>query len=61
LNLTKTKIGDLIFSYAKSYIQGIGVIVEECKDNKKPIEFDHLDNDWENNGYIIKVNGVLFN
>jgi hypothetical protein len=47
--------GDLIFSFANTRIQAIGVAQSYCWESPKPAEFGEAGQKWENVGWRVKV------
>jgi putative restriction endonuclease len=58
-NLTLARVGDLIFSYSRTYIKAIGIIESNCLSREKPAEFESPNNNWGIDGYFVKVNWRL--
>jgi putative restriction endonuclease len=54
-NLTKTRQGDLIFSFADALIKAVGVIEDGVRDAPKPPEFGKAGDVWSSDGYLVKV------
>ena len=57
-NLTYCKEGDLIFSFANKLIRNIGVIEGEAIPTKRPEEFGKSGEQWDINGWLVRVNGL---
>jgi len=55
INLTLAKPGDPIISYADTVIKAIGVVSEPAIEAPKPSEFGAAGNQWENDGWLVKV------
>ena len=55
LNLTRTSIGDVIFSYADGKIKAIGKTVGRCEESPLPEEFGHVGQQWDNLGWLVRV------
>jgi putative restriction endonuclease len=47
--------GDLIFSFAETRIQAIGIAQSYCWENPKPAEFGTAGQNWENIGWKVSV------
>jgi len=58
-NLTYCREGDLIFSFANKLISNIGVIEEEAIPTKRPEEFGKSGEQWDINGWLVRVNWSL--
>lgn len=58
-NLTLATIGDIIFSYANTYIKAIGIVETAFKEASVPPEFGTIGDQWEKDGYLVKVNWTL--
>ncbi|MCL1039845.1 HNH endonuclease [Shewanella submarina] len=56
-NLTKARIGDIIFSYAHTYISAIGVVVAEHYPSSKP-DFGQAGSNWEEHGWRVDVDWI---
>ncbi len=59
-NLTKVTPNDLIFSFAKSRIMGVGIVTHNHKDSLKPSEFGKVGDIWDDNGWMVPVEWVMF-
>ncbi|MEK6482016.1 HNH endonuclease [Catalinimonas sp. 4WD22] len=57
-NLTLTQAGDIIFSFANAHIKAVGVIEESFKESDRPVEFGSTGDQWNENGYLVKVNWI---
>ncbi|MBR2512770.1 MAG: HNH endonuclease [Halomonas sp.] len=53
--MTETAVGDLVFSFRNTQIQAIGVVVEECQLHPKPEEFGTAGANWDNEGWLVRV------
>ena len=58
-NLTKVSPNDLIFSFARSRIMGIGIVTHDHKDSLKPSEFGKAGDIWDDNGWMVPVEWVM--
>jgi putative restriction endonuclease len=58
LNLTRARLGDVIFSYAKGKIGAIGKVVTEANVEKRPLLFGSTGNQWSEDGWIVGVKWV---
>ncbi|HAC16790.1 MAG TPA: HNH endonuclease [Bacteroidetes bacterium] len=54
-NMTKVKIGDILFSFSDTRIAALGVITSEGYSASKPSDFDAIEN-WGNEGWCVNVN-----
>lgn len=58
LNLARTRPGDVVFSYARSRVQAVGVVTRACTDRTSP----HIDNrggqNWAAQGFFVEVEWV---
>lgn len=59
LNLTETKIGDVIFSYADKLIKAVGVIRAGYINSLIPPELLRSKNRWNKKGYLVRVNWMM--
>ena len=55
VNLTRTAIGDVVFSYAYGEIKAVGKVVAQCEDNPRPEEFGHVGQQWDDLGWLVGV------
>jgi hypothetical protein len=56
--MTRTKPGDLVFSYANAEIRDVGVISSEAVETPKPYEFGTAGNDWSAIGWLVTADFV---
>jgi len=56
LNLTLTKPGDIVFSYADTKIKAIGVVTAHHLEQAKPSEFGKSGDAWANLGWTVPIN-----
>ena len=54
-NLRKVRIGDIIFSYADTKIEFIGIASSSSYDAPKPSEFGNTGDNWDNMGWKVDV------
>ena len=54
-NLTLVNAGDTIFSFADTFIKAVGVIEARYKEAGVPAEFGTRGNQWDKDGYMVKV------
>lgn len=57
-NLTLAKPGDIVFSYANALIKAIGIIENRYEQAPVPEEFGTIGQQWNNDGYLVKVNWI---
>jgi putative restriction endonuclease len=55
LNLTRTQIGDLVFSYANARIGHVGIVTSTCEEFAKP-DFGSAGDDWAQIGWKVEIN-----
>lgn len=55
-SVREVRPGDLIFSYAKSAVQGFGFATTHCYSCPKPDEFGKLGDAWDERGWRVDVN-----
>lgn len=60
-NMPKTVIGDVVFSFADSKIKAIGLVTESCVTAIKPGEFGNTGENWDNVGWLVKVEWTVLN
>lgn len=54
-NLTKIRVGDIVFSFADAKIKCIGVASSACREAHVPEEFGDTGKQWDKNGYLVEV------
>jgi putative restriction endonuclease len=54
-NMRLVQPGDVVFSYAKSQIQGVGVATSQAMTSPKPSEFGTAGDDWDSTGWHVQV------
>ena len=54
-NMTKTSIGDVVFSFKDTFIKAIGIVIGNVETAPKPIEFDAVENPWSDDGWYVPV------
>ena len=54
-NMKRTRVGDIIFSFANAKIQAIGEVVEPCSSAQKPADFGEKGNYWSDEGWLVKI------
>ncbi|MCL1048922.1 hypothetical protein L2755_04665 [Shewanella abyssi] len=54
-NMPKTSVGDIVFSFAFAEIRAIGEVVDSCASASKPSEFGSKGDNWNNEGWLVKV------
>lgn len=59
INLTKVRTNDLIFSYADTKIKAIGIVQQPCIEMETPEEFGKVGEQWDKQGWLVKVDWVL--
>lgn len=55
INLTRTEVGDVVFSYASGLIQAVGRITDRYQDHMRPNEFGETGHQWDKEGWLVKV------
>jgi hypothetical protein len=55
-SVREIKPGDLVFSYARSAVQGFGFATTHCYSCPKPDEFGKLGDAWDQRGWRVDVN-----
>lgn len=55
-NLTRTKPGHMVFSYADKRIQAVGLVDRICVDYPRPSDFGQNGLQWNNDGWLVKIN-----
>lgn len=59
INLTLARVNDTIFSYAGGGIRAVGRIAKEWQDHLRPNEFGDIGEQWDRNGWLVKVDWEL--
>ena len=54
-NMTRVRVGDIIFSFAGAQISAIGTITAQCKQGSKPVEFGNTGDNWNQDGWLVLV------
>lgn len=60
-NLTFIEPGDIVFSFAKSHIQGIGVATQKAQTSPKPQDFGAAGANWDDVGWHVPVDFAPLN
>ncbi len=60
-NLPRVQVNDIIFSYALGEIKAIGIVSNQAIDSPRPIKFGEIGNQWDNTGWLVKVDWELLN
>jgi hypothetical protein len=55
INLTKTAVGDTVFSYASGKIQAVGRVIEHCQEKKRPELFGTTGHQWNQKGWLVPI------
>lgn len=55
LNLTKTAVGDTVFSYASGKIQAVGRVIEPWKQKQRPELFGTTGDQWNQKGWLVPI------
>lgn len=55
INLTKTTVGDTVFSYASGKIQAVGRVVERFKEKHRPELFGATGDQWNQKGWLVPI------
>lgn len=58
-NLTKTSIGDTIFSYADGKIKAVGKIAAPVRAQERPEKFGTTGHQWDKKGWLVYVRWTL--
>lgn len=56
INLSLVKPGDIVFSYANTLIKAVGIVEELYQEATVPQEFGSVGEQWNDAGYLVKVN-----
>lgn len=60
-NLSKTNIGDIVFSYSDLNIRAIGIVSASCIDFIRPSEFAAKGGQWHEDGWLVQVQWTPLN
>lgn len=55
INLTLTKPGDMVFSYAAGKIKAVGIVSSLYREQPKPSEFGKSGDSWSNMGWAVPI------
>lgn len=59
LNLTRAKIGEMIFSYADGKVGAIGRVASGAEVTEKPSQFESKGEHWNDTGWMVKVKWAI--
>ena len=59
INLTLTRPGDVVISYAGGLIKAIGLVAAPCSENSKPSEFGSAGDSWSDIGWEVRIDWEL--
>ncbi|MFB2866280.1 HNH endonuclease [Aeromonas sp. MdU4] len=59
INLTLTKPGDIVISYAGGLIKAIGLVALPCSEKSKPSEFGSAGDSWSDAGWEVLIDWEL--
>ncbi len=54
-NMTDLRPGDIIFSFADTYIKTVGVVSAPARSVERPIEFGKAGDAWDSDGWLVLV------
>jgi hypothetical protein len=55
LNLTRTRVADLVFSYASGEIRAVGVVEADHRECDRPMAFGKTGEQWDLHGWIVPI------
>lgn len=55
INLTRTAIGDIIFSYVDGQIPAVGKVIASVQNEERPAEFGKTGHQWDKTGWLVRV------
>ncbi|MGL5130525.1 MAG: HNH endonuclease [Aeromonas popoffii] len=55
INLTLTRPGDVVISYAGGLIKAIGLVSAPCSEKSKPSEFGSAGDSWSDTGWEVRI------
>lgn len=59
INLTLTRPGDVVISYAGGLIKAIGLVATPCSEKSKPSEFGSAGDSWSDTGWEVRIDWEL--
>lgn len=59
INLTLTRPGDVVISYAGGLIKAIGLVAAPCSEKSKPSEFGNAGDSWSDIGWEVRIDWEL--
>lgn len=59
INLTLTRPGDIVISYAGGLIKAIGLVAAPCSEKFKPSEFGSAGDSWSDTGWEVRIDWEL--
>lgn len=59
INLTLTRPGDVVISYASGLIKAIGLVAAPCSEKSKPSEFGSAGDSWSDTGWEVRIDWEL--
>jgi putative restriction endonuclease len=59
INLTLTRPGDVVISYAGGLIKAIGLVTAPCLEARKPSEFGNAGDAWSDTGWEVRIDWEL--
>lgn len=54
-NMTEVSPGDIVFSFADTFIKTVGVVSAPARSAEKPKEFGKAGNAWDSDGWLVQV------
>tara|TARA_R110002072_G_scaffold19498_4_gene72353 strand:+ start:91 stop:375 length:285 start_codon:yes stop_codon:yes gene_type:complete len=57
INLTRAKVGDVVFSYASAVIKAVGLVESSYQTSDKPVEFGSKGDGWDQKDGWLKLTG----
>ena len=54
-NMTETSSGDIVFSFADTFIKTVGVVSAPARSGEKPEEFGKAGDAWDTDGWLVQV------
>lgn len=55
INLTRTAMGDIVFSYAGGRIAAVGKVIAPVENQERPAEFGATGHQWDRAGWLVRV------
>ena len=58
LNLTRTAVNDIVFSYAHGNVMAVGRVIGPWREAARPSEFGNVGEQWDHDGWLVPIEWV---